>query len=212
VTLPAKDTGEKQSLADLFDLPSDAPESVWSEPEDAQLARAREIRSAPPPRPVTPAAADEAVESAAGAPARGIRALSWKRVGLGVLAAVAGVILTIWLSTREASESRDEAKPAEPIAAAPHAETAPAEAAIPQRAPAVPTDHSALVAARAALRMAETDLNEGRHAAVRARLGRLLLAIDAVEPLEREEIHAAAALLVARSLQAEADTARRAAR
>lgn len=209
MTTAKKDTDGKPSLVDLFDLPADAPNSVWSEPEDAPHASADRAPSSLHAATVATATADEVVEEGATGAAPRIRLPIWLWISSGVLGALIVVVLTISFSFRDAPATTEEAAaiPAQPAEATPLDETTVTQAVTP-RAPAVPTDHSALVAARAALRAAEADLTAGRHAGARARLGRLLLAIDAVEPRERDQIHAAAALLVARSLQADADAAR----
>lgn len=214
MTLPTKETGPQPSLVDLFDLPSDAPDSVWSEPEDAPPARAPADRSHSAPHGATPTAAaagdgaEDARHSLTDAALR-IRPLSWLWIGLGIVVAVNVVALTLSFSFRGAPAPvhEESAVAIQPAVAEPLVEPEVAQAVTP-RGPPVPTDHSALIAARAALRAAEAELTAGRRAVARARLGRLLLEIDAVEPREREVIHASAALLVARSLQADADAAR----
>lgn len=209
MTTAKKGADGKPSLVDLFDLPADAPSSVWSEPEDAPHAAADRAPSILYAATAVTSTAGEVVEEAETGAAPRIRVPSWLWIASGVLGAMLVVVLTISSSFRDAPAKTEQAtaSPAHQPEATPLDATSVTPAVTP-RAPAVPTDHSALVAARAALRAAEADLGAGRRAAVRARMGRLLLAIDAVEPRERGEVHAAAALLVARSLQADADAAR----
>lgn len=68
---------------------------------------------------------------------------------------------------------------------------------------------SALELARSGLKSSREDLAAGRISAARTRLGRLGLAIDAIDPTRREDIRAEIALLLAQSLQDEADEAAR---
>ncbi|MBL8861969.1 MAG: hypothetical protein JNK02_08140 [Planctomycetes bacterium] len=181
------------------------------------------------PKPVEAAPVPD-TEPALPSPARP-RAL-W--IGLGVLAFLNAVTLAV-LSASHAGRDVDER--AAPVRLAP-AESARAEADRPDAAQAAsaarttreadaqraqqPTPRvgalasgsvlpelSALEAARNVLGEARADLASGRRSAARARLGRLALSIDAVESTRREEIRAEIALLVAHSLQQDAEEARR---
>lgn len=87
---------------------------------------------------------------------------------------------------------------AEHSAAQPRAHPTQAVAAVP-----------ALEIAQQALREARADLDAGRRSAARARLGRIGLAIDAIDADKRDEIRAEVGLLLARSIQDDADQAAR---
>ncbi len=108
----------------------------------------------------------------------------------------------------------------DPIPAAGHG-TAPATEARPQpesehEKPAreIPPlyDANALDLARKSLEEAREDVAAGRRGAARARLGRIGLSIDAVPPRQRDDLRAEIALLLAQTLQSDADEAARAKR
>jgi len=71
-------------------------------------------------------------------------------------------------------------------------------------------DASALELAQKSLRDAREDLTAGRRGEARARLGRIGLAIDAIQPAQREAIRAETALLIAQTFRADAEEAARA--
>jgi hypothetical protein len=82
------------------------------------------------------------------------------------------------------------------------------ETAAPRDIPAL-FDASALDLARKSLKDAREDVAAGRRGAARARLGRIGLSIDAIQPAQREDIRAEVALLLAQTIQADADEAAR---
>jgi len=71
------------------------------------------------------------------------------------------------------------------------------------------TDTERLAGAQSALNNAREDMAAGRRGAARARLARVGLAIDAIQPSARPAIRAEAALLLAQCIQADADEAAR---
>lgn len=73
-------------------------------------------------------------------------------------------------------------------------------------------DANALDLARKSLEEAREDVAAGRRGAARARLGRIGLSIDAVPPRQRDDLRAEIALLLAETLQSDADEAARAKR
>ncbi len=184
----------------------------------ASAARTSAPSGAPAPAPAPAAAAEDAdaeeepteehgaeIDSDGGGTAlkRLVRHV-W--IAFGVLAAVNVVVLGISLTS---GAPATDARSGEATAPAPAA-----GAAAPWTPPAIEAvaDSPMVAAARAALRAAETDLAAGRRAAARARIGRMLLSIDLVEPERREELRAQAAILGARCAQADVEAARRTAR
>ncbi len=79
----------------------------------------------------------------------------------------------------------------------------------PREIPAL-FDGAAVDLARKSLKDARDDVDAGHRSAARARLGRIGLAIDAIAPAQRESIRAEVALLLAQTIQADADEAARA--
>ncbi len=135
-------------------------------------------------------------------------------IALGVLAIVNVAVLTFLLlrpstsadttpTTVAATQSSDEAS---------NAAEQPRAQAARVNPPSLVPDTGALQSARQVLRDARADIESGRRSAARTRLGRLGLVVDGIDPAHRDEIRAEAALLVAESLQADADEARRAKR
>lgn len=102
-------------------------------------------------------------------------------------------------------------KPEAPAASETVAHVEPRPTTETKATPVVPPllDRSALDLVRSSLADARDDVEAGRRASARARLARIGLAIDSIPPANREEIRAEAALLVARSIQADADQAGR---
>jgi hypothetical protein len=194
----------KSGQDDLFDLPSEARPS--GEPAEAPAAAAPRADAAPA-ETVRPAedvrvGAQRAPAPAGTTAARHLRRDMW--IAFAALAAANVAVLSVGLTTRSAPEP----EPAHPALDLSAGAPDPLEAhAAPAPAPVSP-----LVSAQALLREGKEDLEAGRFAAARARMGRVLLAIDAVEPARREEVRAEARLLVARCLQAEADRERNAQR
>jgi len=78
--------------------------------------------------------------------------------------------------------------------------------AVPEPTPVI-SDAERLEAARAALASAREDMAAGRRGAARARLARIGLTADAIQPSARDSIRVEAALLSAQCIQADADEA-----
>jgi len=170
-----------------------------------------------------PASTEGRTAAAAPAPAKagvGIPRAMW--IAFGALALFNALVLGFVL-LRGGAPSADAHVPSQPGAASalplgsvvsdPRAEAA--RKATERGGTAVQWTESELLTvpahdlARRSLRDAQADISAGRRAAARARLGRIGLSIDAIDAEHREDIRAEVALLLARSIQDDADEAAR---
>jgi hypothetical protein len=95
-----------------------------------------------------------------------------------------------------------------PAAVHPEPKVQEQRASAPSLPPVLPGG-SVLERAQQTLADARADIESGRRGSARARLGRLGLAIDGIDPANRESIRPGIGLLLAESTQADADEARR---
>jgi hypothetical protein len=144
-------------------------------------------------------------------------------IAFGAIATANALVIAFLFPSAETAEVAPHASP-KPVArtSAPDPAPKPKPASKPGDASVVSAQHVAtepaplpvfsgspvaLELARQALDEARTDLAAGRRSAARSRLGRIGLAIDAIDPSEREALRAEVALLIARSVQADAEEA-----
>ena len=214
---------------DLFDLPKDAsnaplaPETPAVDAPGSALPR-RSQPTAPAGPPISSVESNAAAillqvrrrqgeedsanvqpEVASTAPSGTTRAL-W--IALGALVLVNLATVAVLLSDAGAPSNTASTDEAAAGAQAPPAPATPAREK--PRTPLVSSlGPSALESALEVLDEARADLAAGRRSSARARLGRLALAIDAIEPMRREEIRGEISLVVAQSLQEDVEAARR---
>jgi hypothetical protein len=219
---------------DLFDLPRDASNPPLAAEKPAVDAPGSALpRRAPPTGPAGPpissvdsnAAAllhqvrrrqgkDE--QGASAAPAAPVNAESRRMpraawIALAILGVANAATLALVVTRTPAVPAPVDAQPA----TAEHAP--PTSVAGNEQRPAVrgtagSTTENTLEAALTVLDEARSDLAAGRRSAARTRVGRLALSVDAVDASQRDELRAEIGLIIAQSLQADAEEARRYAR